>query len=273
MKRRYDVGRRPFKGEPGDLVLLSIKSHPDFGEARKLRLRYTGPYVIAKKVHDNAYQLDGLPPSVPPTQNVEYLRLYYPSPERFKTRPNLPKAPGPIQYRDHHEWEVESITGDQMVNGQRRYWIKWRDHEKQSLLRLAQLRHCAELLREYQKTKGLALDFWTDTSSSPESQGSGSEDNDSSDEESSSGAPATSPTPEPSPATTQTPPEPPSTTPEPSQADPNLADDEGESDTAPSRTTSRPQTRSQTRQQKDTRVAVTRQDTNNAPSFDWNKDD
>ena len=269
MKRRYDVGRRPFKGEPGDLVLLSIKSHPDFGEARKLRLRFTGPYVIVKKIHDNAFQLDGLPPSVPPTQNVEYLRLYYPSPERFKTRPNLPKAPGPIQYRDHHEWEVESITGDQIVNGQRRYWIKWRDHEKQSLLRLAQLRHCAELLREYQKTKGLALDFWTDSSSSPESQGTGSADNDSSDEEPSQGVSTPSPTTEQSPTTTQTPPEPSSTTPDAPQTDPNLADDEGESDATPSRASSRPQTRSQTRRLEVTRAAEVQQDANNTKSFDW----
>ena len=50
MKRRYDKGRKPFVAEPGDLVLLSVKSHPAFGASRKLRLRYTGPYVVKRKV-------------------------------------------------------------------------------------------------------------------------------------------------------------------------------------------------------------------------------
>ena len=183
MKRRYDVGRRPFKGEVGDLVLLSIKSHPDFGEARKLRARYTGPYVITAKVHENAYKLDGLPPSVPPTQNVEYLRLFFPTPKKFETRPHPATAAGPVQRDGHHEWEVEKITGDELVNGQRRYWVKWKDHEKPSLLRLAQMRNCAEMLRDYQRSKGLALDFWSDSASSLETNSTSEREDSASEDE------------------------------------------------------------------------------------------
>ena len=73
MKRRYDSRRRDFQAEPGDLVLLSVKSHPSFGAVRKLRLRYTGPYVVKRRIHPNAYELEGLPSAVPPTQNVSYL--------------------------------------------------------------------------------------------------------------------------------------------------------------------------------------------------------
>ena len=71
-KRRYDSKHKVFKAEPGDLVLLSVKSHPAFGEARKLRLRFTGPYEVKRRVHQNAYELDGLPPAVPRTQNVSF---------------------------------------------------------------------------------------------------------------------------------------------------------------------------------------------------------
>ena len=67
MKRRYDANRRKLQAEPGDLVLLSVRSHPAFGEARKLRLRFTGLYVVRKKIHDNTYELGSLPPNVPST--------------------------------------------------------------------------------------------------------------------------------------------------------------------------------------------------------------
>ena len=168
MKRRYDSGRKPLNMEPGDLVLLSIKSHPTFGEARKLRLRYTGPYVIRRKVHANAYELEGLPPSVPATQNVSHLRLFFPTPPKFETRPQPATAVGPLQVKDHLEWEVDSIVQDRIVAGQRQYLIRWKDHEEKTWVRVTQLQHCAELLREYQYEKGIALDFWSETSSSPE---------------------------------------------------------------------------------------------------------
>ena len=137
-------------------------------------MRYTGPYPIKRKIHDNAYELDGLPPSVPATQNVSYLRLFFPSPPKFESRPEPAKASGPLQIRDHQEWEVEAITQDRIVFGQRQYRLKWKDHDEQTWVRVSQLQHCAEMLREYQHEHNIALDFWDESSSSPESQ---SEDN------------------------------------------------------------------------------------------------
>ena len=169
MKRHYDNGRKPFKAEPGDLVLLSVKSHPAFGAVRKLRMRYTGPYTVRKRIHDNAYELEGLPPNVPSTQNVSFLRLFFPTPPKFETRPKPASAAGPHQFRDHLEWEVEAILQDKIVNGQRQYLLKWKDHEEPTWVRVNQLQHCAELLREYQHEKGIALDYWSDSSSSLES--------------------------------------------------------------------------------------------------------
>ena len=57
MKRRYDAKHKSLDLQPGDQVLLSVKSHPAFGEVRKLRMRFTGPYVVKRKVHQNAYEL------------------------------------------------------------------------------------------------------------------------------------------------------------------------------------------------------------------------
>ena len=178
MKRRYDSNRKAFVAEPGDLVLLSVKSHPSFGAVRKLRLRYTGPYVVKKRVHPNAYELDGLPPAVPVTQNVSFLRLFYPTPRKFETRPLPAQAAPGIKFQDHREWEVESIVADREVSGQRQYQLKWKDHEELTWVRVSQLQHCAEMLREYQHERGLSLDYWTESSSSPESQSETSDEDD-----------------------------------------------------------------------------------------------
>ena len=181
MKRRYDSKHRIFDAQPGDLVLLSTKSHPDFGEARKLRMRYTGPFVIKRKVHPNAYELSDLPAGVPPVQNVQFLRLFHPTPRKFKTRPNAGSKVGPVRYHDHVEWEVEDVVDHKIVNGSLRYLIKWCDHLKPSWSRVEQLKNCAETLREYQQRHGLPLDFWDESSSSPESE-SGEESGEESDE-------------------------------------------------------------------------------------------
>ena len=176
MKRRYDSQRKEFKAEPGDLVLLSVKSHPSFGALRKLRLRFTGPYVVKRKVHPNAFELEGLPSAVPATQNVSHLRLFHPSPRKFETRPHPARAALPINMRDHREWEVEAIVDHREVAGQRQYRLKWKDHDEPTWVRVSQLQHCADLLRDYQHEKGLSLDYWTESSSSPESQSDSSEE-------------------------------------------------------------------------------------------------
>ena len=147
-----------------------MRSHPAFGDVRKLRLKYTGPYVVKRRVHPNAYELEGLPPTVPSTQNVSHLRLFFPSPPKFETRPQPAAAVGPLEFKNHLEWEVEAIIQHRNSGPRTQYLIKWKDHEEKSWLRVSQLQHCAEMLREYQHEHGLALDYWSDSSSSPESQ-------------------------------------------------------------------------------------------------------
>ena len=111
MKRRYNRKHKPLLLEPGELVLLSTKAHEVFVGARKLRLRFSGLYVVTQKIHDNAYALEGLPSSVPTTQNVEYLRRFLPTPPRFSSRPQETQTVLPEWFRDHYEWEIKSIIG------------------------------------------------------------------------------------------------------------------------------------------------------------------
>ena len=169
MKRRYDRKHVPLLLEPGDLVLLSTKSHASLQEVRKLQMRFTGPYVVLHKVHDNAYALDGLPPEVPATQNVSFLRRFYPSPEKFASRPQPGEATQPIAIQDHHEWAVAEIKDHTLSNGQYRYLIRWQDFDQETWVRPSQLRNCAQMLREYQEAHGIEPDCWSSEASSPES--------------------------------------------------------------------------------------------------------
>ena len=77
---------------------------------------------------------------------------------------------GPIEFKNHLEWEVEAILQHRNSGSRTQYLIKWKDHEEKTWLRVSQLQHCAEMLRDYQHEHGLALDYWSESSSSPESQ-------------------------------------------------------------------------------------------------------
>ena len=124
MKNRYDKNRKALRFEPGDLVLLSTKSHRLLEGHRKHRQTKVGPYVIDRKIHENAYRLLGLPTGVPPTQNVQYLSHYRPSPHRFRDRPEQ-DANEPA-YRDGvPECEVEIILAVRGAPYQRSFLVKW----------------------------------------------------------------------------------------------------------------------------------------------------
>ena len=163
MKRRYDKGRRPMLLELGDMVLLSTQSHAVLTGIRKHKERYVGPYIVDHRVHDNAYSLRGLPPGVPTTQNVQYLRLFLPSPARFATRPHADYA------KPHHidgqtEWEVEKILDHKVYLHGHRYRVKWKDTPLEQWLSEWNLENCKRLLREYHQQHQLPMTpFLTNT--------------------------------------------------------------------------------------------------------------
>ena len=164
-KRQYDKKHPALELEKGDLVLLSTKSYMPTEGVRKHRPRYTGPYVVKRRVHVNAYELAGLPEMVPSTQNVQFLRIFYPTPSRFSSRPT-PGYAIPLKRGTHLEWEVEAIIDHRQVVGGIQYKIKWVNHPESSWLRVRNLQGCQQLLRTYQQEHNLPLSFWSDDSSS-----------------------------------------------------------------------------------------------------------
>ena len=174
MKRRHDAKHKRLLLEPDDLVLLSVKSHSLFEGRRKMGPRYAGPYVVKRKIHENTYELSGLPPEVPPSQNIRFLRHFYPSPRKFADRPDAQFA-RPIKVDSHVEWEVEAITGHKSAPAGTRYKIKWVGERQQHWLRAKQLRNCQKLLREYQREHRIPLSFWSDSEDLSDDSDPGSE--------------------------------------------------------------------------------------------------
>ena len=172
MKRLYDRHRPHMQLQEGDWVLLSTKAFNPYPGHDKSQPRFSGLYVVIRGIHPNAYEIEGLPTSVPRTQNVRHLRLFLPSPSKFKHRPPQRLA-RPVVTGQHWEWEVEAIIDHRIYGRGEKYLVKWKGSNEATWLRPRQLRHCRHILREYQHTRNLPLDYWS-SSASPEALTSGS---------------------------------------------------------------------------------------------------
>ena len=120
----------------------------------KQRERFQGPYVVDRRVHANAYQLRGLPPNVPKTQIVKFLRRFYPSPVQFHTRPANEYAAPVITPEGEIEWEVERILDHRVTRTGWSYKVKWANSSQTQWLRDEHLLNCIDLLRCYHGEKG-----------------------------------------------------------------------------------------------------------------------
>ena len=147
-KRQFDKGHKPLILAAGDLVLLSTTAHPVLDYDRKHHPRYVGPFVVEKQIHENSYRLRGLSPSVPKTQNVQFLRPFRPSTARHALRPE--SAFAKLQLVDGEiEWLVEAIIDRKNLRNGRKYKIKWANCNQPQWMKESDLVNCRELLREY----------------------------------------------------------------------------------------------------------------------------
>ena len=89
--------------------MISTKGFPAYG---KEDANYIGPYPVTKKFSPLVYELD-LPAGTKfhPWFNIEKLKQYHASPERFDTR-SVP--PPPVVKHGKIEYEVEKILAKRL---------------------------------------------------------------------------------------------------------------------------------------------------------------
>jgi hypothetical protein len=137
-KARQSQSNQVNKGRPkptvyneGDLVMLSTKYlNPPFLQgtgSRKLKAKYVGPLKVLRQVSPTSYEID-LPANVHahPVINLEYLKDYHPTPERFSSRDTPP--PEPIESADgaEPEYEVDHIKDHRTTKKKGlQYLVSW----------------------------------------------------------------------------------------------------------------------------------------------------
>jgi hypothetical protein len=123
---------RPTAFQEGDFVMLSTKFvNPPFlkgSGSRKLKAKYVGPFKVLRRISPTCYELD-LPESIRahPVINLEYLKDYHESPERFSSRVIPPPEPIVSTADDEPEYEIEEIK-DHRYNrqsGELEYLVSW----------------------------------------------------------------------------------------------------------------------------------------------------
>lgn len=134
----------------GDEVLLSTKNmnlkHAE--RSRKLLPRYVGPFKIARKVGNLAYELEMNPGwRIHPVFHVSLL-------EPYKSDGTTRPPPLPIELEGHLEYEVESILDHRFTSKKRdcvAYLLKWKGYSihYNSWEPEANVANCPELLGQY----------------------------------------------------------------------------------------------------------------------------
>jgi transposase InsO family protein len=105
---------KPTTYQVGDLVMLSTKFvNPPFlkgSGSRKLKAKYVGPFKVLRRISPTCYELE-LPDTVKahPVINLEYLKDYHETPERFGSREEPPPEPITSSLHDEPEYEIDNI--------------------------------------------------------------------------------------------------------------------------------------------------------------------
>ena len=122
---------KPTVYKANDLVMLSTRFvNPPFlkgSGSRKLKAKYVGPFKIIRKVSPTSYELE-LPDSIKshPVINLEYLKDYHESPERFVSRDVQPPEPIVSTANDELEYEVDHIKDHRYTKtGQQEFLVSW----------------------------------------------------------------------------------------------------------------------------------------------------
>ena len=112
--------------KPGDKVYLDASDIHTNQPSRKLSHQHLGPFLIKRKVGNNAYQLL-LPPAMKHLHLVFNVVKLTQAPIDPFTRKHVPPPPLPEIIDGEEEWIVEEIIDSKLMNQKLWYLVKWKD--------------------------------------------------------------------------------------------------------------------------------------------------
>ncbi len=142
---------------PGDLVLINPHTMELInvkGTGKKLVQRTIRPFEVMERINPLVYRLR-LPDTYPmhPVINLEHLKCYIPSDERFGERTTLPDT-RELKV-EMEEYEVEAMLGHKDLKTkagiQQKYLVRWKDYDPtdDSWVSEYSLRNAPQLRRLY----------------------------------------------------------------------------------------------------------------------------
>ena len=126
MARYYNQRRTPApEYKPGDKVFLDASDIQTTRPSKKLDHHRLGPFVIERKVNNNAYRLR-LPTSLRRLHPVFNVVKLSPAPEDPIPGRRAKPPPPPRLVEGQEEWEVEKVLDSRMFRGRLKYLVHWK---------------------------------------------------------------------------------------------------------------------------------------------------
>ena len=137
---------------PGDEVLVyapHLSTHVDF---RKHFMAWKGPFLIAKEIAEDVFEVVGMEAGVPTAYHQDKLRKYH---RLDPDQPRLSPAPAPLRFVDGQvEYEIGEVLDHRDVRGRRQYLLQWKDTLEATWEWEVNMHGCVDLLRDYLQKVG-----------------------------------------------------------------------------------------------------------------------
>ena len=132
---------------PGDEVLVHAPYLPVNAEHRKHLMAWKGPFIVAKEMAPDVFEIAGMEAGVPTAYHRSKLKPY----RRLDSDVDrIAPSPAPLKFVDGKvEYEIEEVVSHREIRGKRQYLLQWKNTPETSWEWEENLSGCVELLKEY----------------------------------------------------------------------------------------------------------------------------
>ena len=132
---------------PGDEVLVYAPYLPTNAEHRKHLMAWKGPFVVAKELAPDVFEIQGMEAGIPTAYHRTKLKKYQ-RPESNEDR--LSPPPARLKFVDGKvEYEVEEVVNHRELRGRRQYLLQWKGTPETSWEWEVNMSGCMEILKDY----------------------------------------------------------------------------------------------------------------------------